>query len=142
MPTNTNFDPRHVGDFDKLKMNFNAQGVKNTISLNTTTNIDLDFTDDHVVTGFWVLGSGVNLGDYIDIQVVDKNNMFGLGAGAVIKQFGTNLYMPATFDMNVDVAYPAKIYAGLTLRVVYHSTLLIGVAPYFAINWKVHKILV
>lgn len=141
MPTGTKFAPSRVDEFEAAKLQFNAQGVKSNPSLNTTTNIDLYFSDDHLITGFWVVCSGANAGDKISLQAVDTDNIMGFGAGTVLKTFASNIYLAANFDAQFDVAYPAKIYAGLSLRIIYTSTLLIGVTPFFAINYKLHKVL-
>ncbi len=143
MPSNTVFDPKNSDDFDKQKMNFNSQGVMATCTLNTTTNIDLDFTDDHLVTGFWVIGDNITSGDKVDMQIIDPTNIFGFGANAVLKQFCTDIYLPTgSFHEQFDVVYPAKIITGLRLRVIYHSTLVIGLQPIFKVNYKLHKVLV
>lgn len=143
MPANTTYRPARVLDFEYSKLNYNAQGVKANPTLNETTNIDLYFSDDHLITGFWVVGADVSFGDKIDLQVVDIDNIFGLGAGTVVNQFATNIYLPSgNFDQQFDVAYPAKIFAGLSLRVVYHSSVSTGNTPSFAVNYKIHKVLI
>lgn len=140
MASNTNYAPNKVTEFQANKLQYNATGVTATITAGTTTNIDLAFTDDHLLTGFWLIGSGINPGDKIALQAVDSSNIFGYGAGTVLKQFATNIYLPATCDAQFDVAYPAKVYAGLTLRVIYTSTGILS--PVFAVNYKIHKIII
>lgn len=140
MATGTTYAPIKVADFQANKLQYNATGVTATLTAGATTNIDLAFTDDHMLTGFWLVGSNINPGDKIALQVVDSSNIFGFGAGTVLKQFATNIYLPASCDAQFEVAYPAKVYAGLSLRVVYTST---GATnPIFAVNYKIHKIIV
>jgi len=143
MATNTTYRPARVNDFEYQKLNYNAKGVKANPALDTTTNLDLYFTDDHLITGFWIVGSNVTFGDKVALQVIDTDNVFGFGADTVLNQFATNIYLPVgSFSQDFDVAYPAKIYAGLSLRLIYTSTATTGDTPSFAVNYKIHKILV
>lgn len=141
MPTGTKFAPSRVDEFQADKLQFNAQGVKANPSLNTATNLDLYFSDDHLITGFWLVCSGAASGDKVALQAIDTDNIMGFGAGTVLKQFATNIYLASNFDAQFDVAYPAKIYAGLSLRIIYTSTSLLG-SPFFAANFKLHKVLI
>lgn len=141
MPTGTKFAPTRISEFDAAKLQFNAQGAKASPSLNTTTNIDLYFADDHLLTGFWVVCTGAAQGDSIALKAVDTDNIMGFGAGVVLKTFASNIYIATNFDAQFDVAYPAKVYAGLSLRVVYTSTTILG-SPFFAVNYKLHKVLI
>ena len=139
MPSNTVFDPRVSSDFDKAKMFFNAQGVSKTITAGTTDTLDYALTDDHLMTGLWVVTSGGAYGDKIDLQVIDTTGAYTGTAGTILKQFATNVFVPPEMSEQFDVAYPSKPFAGMSLRVVYHST---GATDVFcALNWKIHKVL-
>jgi hypothetical protein len=141
MPSGTVYAPIRVGDFEATKLQYNPMGVRGTISLNSTSNVDLYFTDDCMLTGMWVITSNTTLGDYIRIQVIDTDNIMGYGAGVMIKQFGGNVYLPPITDQQFDIIYPAKVLAGMSLRIAYTSTSIV-LTPDFIVNYKLHKVLV
>lgn len=142
MPTGTTYAPVSTSEFKSTKVQYAARGVSATCTLNAVTNIDLAFTEDHLLTGFWILGKDITLGDKISLQVIDSSNVFGYGAGTVLKEFATNIYITDNLDAQFEVLYPAKVIAGLSIRVVYTSTGTTGNSPFFAANYKLHKIVV
>jgi hypothetical protein len=139
--TGSTFNPVRISDFDKTKLTFDAQGAMMTVSAGQTTNVDLTLTDDCLITGAWLVSdSNTAFGDYACLQVVDTTGITGYPAGTVLSQFVTNWYVIPNMDEQFDVPYPAKIIAGLTLRLVYIST---GTNNAFiAVNYKLHKVLV
>jgi len=141
MPSGTTFNPSNIGQFEKSKLNFNALGVSGTLTAHTTSNLDLLMSDDCLITGAWLVVNGGNYGDYACLQVVDVSGAFSGTPNTVLNQFMTNWYLPPSTDTQFDLVYPAKIYAGLTIRVVYTSTGLIT-PPFVAVNYKLHKVLV
>jgi len=141
MASNTTYRPTRVADFEASKLNFNAQGTFTTASANQITAIDFTLSDDCLITGAWVLTENGTVGDYCNFQVVDTSGAFTGTPNTVINQFVTNWYLPSSADVQLDMAYPAKIYAGLTLRVLYTS-ISTTTAVSVAINYKLHKVLV
>lgn len=140
MPSFTTYKPIKVSDFEANKLNYDAKGVSTTVTGGTTHNLDLTLTDDCLITGAWMITSDGYLGDTASFQVIDTTGMTGYPAGTVLSQFITNWYLPTAADAQFELAYPAKVYAGLTLRLVYNST---GTSNVFlAINYKLHKILI
>lgn len=141
MPSNTTYNPTHINDFEKTKLNFNGQGVTSSISAGTTTNIDYLLTDDCLITGVELISNNGNYGDYIIMQVVDTTGIAGYPPNTVLEQIGTNWYLPPTADTQFEIVYPAKIITGLTLRIIYKSTALLG-TTFIAINYKLHKCMI
>jgi hypothetical protein len=141
MPSNTTYDPTNVGDFERTKLNYAAVGISGTASAGTTTNIDHALTDDSLLTGAQVLTDNAAFGDSITFQVVDVNGVV-FPAGTVLGQFVTNwkLRSDSQEQISLQVPYPAKVYAGLYLRLIYTSTGASNVAV--AINYSLHKVLV
>ncbi|HEY9705801.1 MAG TPA: hypothetical protein V6C58_25420 [Allocoleopsis sp.] len=140
MPVNTTFNPSKVEDFDKSNLTFNAQAAAATVPGYTTRNIDLVLTEDHLITGAWVVTTGGNPGDKMSLQIIDTNGTFTGIAGTMINQFVTNWFPGPNSDINLDMVYPAKLLGGMTVRLVYQS---IGIsAPFVAINYKLHKVLI
>jgi len=140
MPSLTTYRPVKVADFEATKLNYDAYGTSMIVTAGSTQNLDHTLTDDCLITGAWLVTSDGYCGDTASFQVVDTSGAFTGVPGYVISQFVTHWYLPSTTDTQLELAYPAKIYAGLTLRLVYHST---GVSnPFIAINYKLHKVLV
>jgi len=144
MPSNTTYRPFRASEFEYTKLNFNAQGVSASPTLGGTTNIDYLIADDHLVTGAWMIINNGFLGDYVNLHVLDTSGGTYSGTPyAVLSQFITNWYVPKVSDSQFDMIYPAKIFTGMSLRVVYVSAAS-GSDPqtFAAINWKLHKVLV
>lgn len=139
MPSNTTFNPLRTSDFERPKLNFDAKSASATVSAGTTQNIDLQMTDDCLLTGGWLIVDGAKLGDTVSFQVVDATGAFSGTPGTVIAQYVSGWCVPKTCDTHIDMVYPAKIYTSLILRVAYTST---GTENVFvAINYKLHKVL-
>ena len=140
MATGTTYKPIKVSDFESSKLNYNAQGVATTITAGSAQNLDYLLADDCLITGAWMMSNDGYFGDTANFQIVDTTGFTGYPAGTVLNQFITNWYIPPTMDDQFDLQYPAKIIAGLTLRLAYQST---GPTDVFlAINYKLHKVLV
>jgi len=140
MPSNTTYAPQKTADFIGTQLRFNAQGVSTTISHGTTGNLDYLLADDCLITGAWVISNNGNFGDKANFQVLDTSTGTYSGTPyAPLNQFISNWYFPPTTETQFDMVYPAKIYTGMTLRLIYTST---GSSDVFvAINYKLHKVL-
>jgi hypothetical protein len=139
--TNSTFNPTKVADFDKLKLNFNGMGVIGTATAGTTTNIDLALTDDNLITGAMLQCQNMTWGDSVSLQVVDVTGVYA-PAGTVLSQFVTNWYVITDFERQIDlqINYPAKLLAGLYIRVSYTSTGTTAVNV--SANYTLHKVMV
>jgi hypothetical protein len=136
----SNYNPIHIDDFDKSKLTFDAQGVSATMTAGGAGNLDYTLTDDCLITGVELIVNNGNYGDTVSFQVIDPTGFTGYPAGSVLDQFATNWNVAPIADTQFDIIYPAKIIAGLALRLVYTST---GTNnPFVAINYKLHKCLV
>jgi hypothetical protein len=128
-------------DFSAENVFFNGQGVLGTVTAGSSSNVDLKILDDCFITGGILRTNGSNFGDYAHVQIVDIDNMLGYGANTVLRQFITNWYMrsDAQQQIETELSYPAKILAGLYIRIVYHSTGSTNVSV--AMNYDLHKAL-
>jgi hypothetical protein len=142
MPSNTVYNPAHEMDFEKSKLNFNSHGVSGTVNYGDTGSIDYTFTDDCLLTGIVFFSNSSQYGDYANLQIVDTNGITGAPPGTVLLQPATNWYICPNQYFSADVQYPAKIIAGLTIRLVYVSTSVGLGSTFVAINYKLHKCLV
>lgn len=142
MASNTKYNPPNVNEFEKSKLNINAQGVSATVSNGETSNLDYLLTDDCLLTGLVFFTSATGYGDYVQLQVVDTSGAFTGTAGTVMLQPATNWYVNPGSYLSMDADYPAKIPAGLTLRLVYTNTALPLGSTRIFMNYKLHKVLV
>lgn len=102
-----------------------ATGFRGTATAGVSTNVDFAIgAEERYIQGIRLMLVDHAEADTVGLQIVDKDNVLGYGAGVVLKVFGQ--------DWNVDheqsdqgqqvFSYIARIYAGLYLRVVYNST--------------------
>jgi len=137
---NSTFIAKKLEDFTRDCVLFDGIGVQKLLTAGQANqNIDLAMTDDVFVTGGKLRVKNANFGDTVCLQVVDVNNVLGFGANLVLAQFITNwgLVDDQEQQFDEDSPYPAKVPAGLYLRLVYTST---GtVAPNVIMNWDLHK---
>lgn len=139
MPSGTTYNPTHVNEFEKSKLFGNGLKVQGLAAAGTTTDFDLDLTDDNMFTGVWFIVRNGNLGDSAVLQVIDHAGVTGHGPDVLLGQF-VDWGVPDTCDEQLDFVYPAKLLAGFRLRLVYTSTG--AVQPFVICNYKLHKVLV
>ena len=136
MASNTTFDPQNLSAFEKTKLFKDAKGVAITATAGEDTTLDLTLDDDTLLSGGTVfLAKGAAPGDTVDFKVVHPT-------AGVIAQFITDWFVnpDSTLQQVPESNYPAKVFAGLTLRVVYHSVGSTDV--WIAVNYNKEKILV
>jgi len=129
------FNPISIKDFEKSKLSTANTGIIGTALAGQNTNVDFTLTDDCLMTGLQVLAKGSIFGDKITLQVVHP-------VAGVMSEFGTNINVPEVDEKKIDekTEYPAKIPAGLIIRLIYTSTGATDV--YVAVNYRLHKVLV
>lgn len=103
---------------------FRGHGVSGTGTKNTTSNTDYLVTEERYINGCNVICKNHVFGDYVKFQIVDVDNIIGYGANTVLDEFGSEWYLSEDKQDQglVLLQYPAKIVAGLYIRVVYVST--------------------
>ena len=130
-----------VDIFASDNVNSNNHGIKGTAIAGQITNIELKMLDDNFITGGTLSTLNSQFGDFINLQVVDIDNILGLGANTILGQYCTSWYLrdDSQEQFNESTNYPAKILAGLYLRLVYHS---FGSSDITVIiNYRLHKAL-
>lgn len=134
MSSGTKFDPPNQNYFDKSKLNKSAQGIAGTATAGVATNFDYTLSNDVLMAGGTVvLVRGGSQGDSMDFQVLSGN--------VVIATFVDSWFVnpDSTLQQIPPSNYPAKLFAGLTLRVVYNS---IGSNDsWVAVNYNLEKVL-
>lgn len=128
MPISTIFDPKSTSEMTKANLNFNGQKMMGTVLPGTTQNIDLTLTEDHLLTGATLILTNASSDDEVKFQIV-------MGT-TVVNQF-IDWYAK---DLDKDIGYPAKIPAGLIIRVVYKNTNTTNSVK-VRVNLNLHKIL-
>lgn len=137
----TKFKPQSKLEYTSDALNTNLKGINFTALSNQVTTYDFLITEDSLIDGVQFHCLGANLKDKVTFQVVDKNNVLGLGLNKVLGQYITDWYVnpQITEQLNYASDYPAKILSGIYLRVFYTST---GTAPVEVLcNFRLHKVL-
>ena len=103
-------------------LRFRGASFSGTVSGESTADIDYEITQERWINGGRLLISAIGPEDKITFQVVDKNNVLGLGAGVVLDEFIKDYFVPDTGNLEVRLDYPARIIAGLFLRLKYTNS--------------------
>jgi hypothetical protein len=137
---NSTFNPSSIQEFEKSKLNYAAKGNSCIVPAGTEVDLDLIITDDMLITGAWVITIGSEFGDTAKFQVIDIYGVYTGTPGTVLNSFIEGWNMVGDVNIHMDMQYPAKIYAGLALRLKYTSFGATDVK--LAANWKLHKVLI
>jgi hypothetical protein len=152
---NSTYVAKRFEDLNSDACMLNAQSATATIAAGSTTNVDLQLTDDHFITGLEAVANNSNFGDTVTMQIVDNDNVLPTAYGAywtteqpilyptypILRQFATNWAINSDTQLKFaqTALYPAKVIAGLTVRAIYTSTGTTNVNV--AMNYELHKIL-
>jgi hypothetical protein len=103
---------------------FRFRGVSfvDTVDANSTKSIDFQVVAERYINGGKLIVKNIGEDDKITFQVVDKDNVLGFGANVVLDEFIKDFYLPTSESLNVQLDYPARIFAGLYLRLIYTNT--------------------
>lgn len=139
---NSKYAPASFQEYSAKDLNTNLRGCHFNCAPNQTTINDYVITDDCLLDGANLHTINANLGDKITAQVIDKDNIFGYGHNVVLGQYVTDWFINPmrTEQLDYTSRYPAKIFAGLYLRIIYTSTSN-SVPVDVIVNYKLHKIL-
>jgi hypothetical protein len=134
--TGSTFDPANRDEYSKYKLEVANLGVKGTCVGTTTSNIDYTLADDMLLVGIQFGVSAADDDDTVDLQVVHP-------VSGVLKQFVTdwNVFETVQIQMDAESIFPAKVPAGLIIRLVYHCNSE-ATTTKVKVNLKLHKILI
>lgn len=112
---------RAFANADGFRVRF--KGISGTATNSTSTNIDYCVLEERYINGIRLILTDHHTDDAINFQIVDVDNVLGYGAGLVLDEFGSTWSIDSTVSTQSDVIvpYPAKIIAGLYIRLVYIS---------------------
>lgn len=99
------------------------KGMAGVAAKGVVSTIDYLVPEERFINGVTLLLKYHEWGDHVKFQVVDKDNILGFGAGVVLDTFGDSWYVNDEKQDQDDVSadYPARILAGLYIRLVYTS---------------------
>lgn len=132
---NSTFDPQNIDGFNKTNLAFFGKGIIGQGNLSSTTTLDYVLTDDVLMTGGIVLVKNAQFGDKISLKIVHP--VYG-----VVNTFVDGFYVQETSQeqLNINLNYPAKLPAGLTIRCEYTANAIAGLRE-IAANLFLHKVL-
>ena len=98
--------------------------MKGEASASGVTEIYKKFPEDRLLNGGTLLVSGGKWNDKAALKVVDRDNIYGLGAGLVLRTFGEDYYINPndTFQVKYEVPYVARLPAGIYIQIEYDAT--------------------
>ncbi len=126
-------------EYDDDAKDLYRESIKNTVTANQTNNFDKKFTFDvYIYGGVYEVVGTPNDGDYLDIQVIDIDNVLGYGAGTVLATFVYKEYINTERKYNEITSEDGnKIPTGVYLRAKYVS---VGAsAPTLIVRYKMRK---
>jgi hypothetical protein len=138
---NSKYAPLSSVQYSSKDLNAAHKGMKFSANASTQTVQDMQITDDVLIDGAVLITINAALGDKASFQVIDKDNVLGMGTNVVLGQYITDWYInpSETKQLEFSSIYPAKVFAGLYLRAIYDS---VGSqAVDVIVNYKLHKIL-
>ena len=112
--------PRAFSNSDGFR--FRGASFIGEVAGNSTGDIDYKITAERFINGGRLIINNLGVEDKMTFQVVDKDNVMGFGAGVVLDEFIKDYYIPDNATLEIKLDYPARIYAGLYLRLKYTST--------------------
>ena len=103
-----------VGKFLQL------HGFEMICPANETTNYDVKWTVDIEFVGARAKDENNIFGNYANMQLIDKDNILGYGAGFILHEFGKEVPSAIMVETcNVETTTAATINTGLYLRIQY-----------------------
>jgi hypothetical protein len=117
---------------------FRGASFKETVDSNSTKVIDYQITQERWINGGQLIVNNIGDDDKGTFQVVDKDYLYagilypadfgGIAwsiaepSGVVLDEFVKDFYIPTDKKLEIVLTYPARILAGLYLRLIYTSS--------------------
>jgi hypothetical protein len=107
---------------DSSGFRFRGASFKFNATANSETVYDYLLTEERFIHGGMLMVNNIGEEDKVTFEVVDKDNIFGFGAGVILDRFIDSFYISSNKSLEVALAYPARLIQGLYLRCKYTST--------------------
>lgn len=155
---NSKYAPSAQSQYSSKDLNAAFIGKSFIATKNAQTLCEHKVIDDSIVDGGRIITTNTVAGDNLTCQIVDKEYVYAgilyppnyngtewsvaQPNGVVLNEFITNWYLTPAANLQWDftINYPAKIYGGLYVRVIYTSVGTENDVNLY-INYKLHKIL-
>lgn len=125
---------------DKLSVAVKAHTF--TANANTTTVSDFLLSEAFLFKGMRFISNNATVGDYIRLDLIDKDNVLGLGANTILKTPVERAYIQSTANSGPieadDVSAAELPAAGLYLRISYTNTALLNAVNVY-INFILYR---
>lgn len=110
-----------------------------TANANSTTNHDFLLDEAYIVKGAAFLSPDAAYGDFIQAQIIDKDNVLGFGENTVVAVPIPKLFVQATINSGPIQRFNSAVselpIAGLYIRIIYTNTALLNnVSVYINLN--------
>jgi hypothetical protein len=130
-------------DLNRQNSSLDIQGVQTTVPVGSSGNLDYELADDCYLTGIYFQTLNSTFGDTANLQVIDTTGAFSGTPGTLLGQYATNWVVgvdsTGANTVFMEAVYPAKVYATMTVRVVYTSTGTGGGNVNVGVNYLLHK---
>jgi len=88
----------------------------------TTTQQQAKYTSNMMLQGLqFRMDGNVRRGDYVEVEMVDSDNMLGYGAGLVLAQFASTIYVYPEMEFECICDDVKTLPAGIYVRFSYYS---------------------
>lgn len=109
-------------DIRNNDFNFYGNGMFGTATKNSTTSFDFKIDEDMIYcSGGEIIVKDAECGDYIEIQVIDIDNVLGGGANTILNTYLKKWHVDYHGKNNLEVPYAGHIDKNLYLRLKYTS---------------------
>jgi hypothetical protein len=124
--------------FMEDRFTYCPDGIKTTVPFGTEFNIDFKIDRSNMwITGGQIIYQNSCFGDYVQFQVIDKDNTLGYGENVVLRTFVTKWYLdPGKSSQVISPTYAAELFPNIYLRAIYTSTGTTDVSV--CINYDLH----
>lgn len=117
---------------------FRGSSFKDSVPSNSTKAIDFQIVEERWINGGQLIIDNIGSEDRASFQVVDKDYLYAgilypanfngiewsvaQPNGVVLDEFIKEYYIPEDKKLEISLAYPARVLAGLYIRLIYTST--------------------
>lgn len=110
-----------VSDFSADQVSVRIEGIGGQATTSGITNLDFKFPETRLINAGTLLVRNGENGDKISLQVVDKDNVLGYGAGAILNTFAKDMYInpESTHQVQYEIPYIARVYNWMYIRIAY-----------------------
>ena len=133
----TTYSPTSVDQFTSKALNLVGKSIRLTATALSTTAADYHVPYDCIMDGGIFLSEGSTIADGVSIEVWDLDGVLGVPPGTMLLKPVDDWGVAPM--LSLAIPYPAKLYAGLYIRLVYRNSQATEVKA--VMNLPLHKVL-